>query len=391
LVRNLVVDPHRELVRPSDDLRRGCIGAVSERAPWQVRQRVLIQYGQNRRTHWHRQRIAGIGLGINPLPLGHSGHREHLRRPQHLPKPLVLAKIKGSVAPVIEVRNHDWTAIGKSKFVSRKWRNAPLPGRIFVIKIIARIEGGIAHELKKTAMYLVHSRLRHHVRKACGPVSDLCWHQTRTGLYFLNRIHIEIGKRRPTHFGIGRIEAIHGKNSGRAPLAVYRKLLGEIGGAVRVGHRACRQQQQFAEVTRVQRQTGNFSAGKMLAPASLRRCLSAGGGDAQFLPDGRRLECHGQVSVFDQQRRPSLPFLVGEFHRNFVATFGDFRKSESAIRRGGRGVVAPSSCRVQFDDGSRHRLARSVAQRTVPRCSRNGAGNRSPEQEGTGAKLAKSI
>ena len=70
----------------------------------------------------------------------------------------------------------------------------------------------------------------------------------------------------PPHLRIGGIEAVHGEDGGHAPLAVYRKLLSEVRRPIGIGHGTGRKQEQFAEVTGVQRQTGDFPAGKPLSP-----------------------------------------------------------------------------------------------------------------------------
>ncbi len=111
-------------------------------------------------------------------------------------------------------------------------------------------------------------------------------------MHFLNGIDVEIGKCRAAHFRVGGIDAVHGKDRSRAALAVDRELLGKIRRAVGVGHGAGGQQQQFAEVARIERQARNFRAGKMLAAAGLRRRFCSRGRDTKFLLlDGKLQSC----------------------------------------------------------------------------------------------------
>jgi len=102
---------------------------------------------------------------------------------------------------------------------------------------------------------------------------DLGRHYSGVRLHLLNGIDVEVGKCRSPHLRIGGIEAVHGEDGGHAPLAVYRKLLSEVRGPIGIGHGTGGKQKQLAEVTSVQRQTGDFPAGKPLSPASLCRRL----------------------------------------------------------------------------------------------------------------------
>ncbi len=118
-------------------------------------------------------------------------------------------------------------------------------------------------------MHLVGPGLGDDVGEARGSVPHLCRDHSRTGLHFLDGVHIEIGKSGAAHFRIGGVEPVQGKHGSGAALSIDRELLGEIGGAIGVGHGARCQQQQLAEVARVQRKTRNLSAGKMLPAAAL--------------------------------------------------------------------------------------------------------------------------
>ena len=143
-------------------------------------------------------------------------------------------------------------------------------GDAFVIEIIARIEGGIADEFEEAAVHLVGAGLGDDIGEAGGAVTDLRRHHSGTGLHFLNGVHVEIGKSRAAQLRIGGVEPVEGEDGGSAALSIHRELRGKVGGAVGVGHGAGRQQQQLAEVARVQRQAGNLSAGKTFAAAGLR-------------------------------------------------------------------------------------------------------------------------
>src|SRR5437588_3358953 len=86
-------------------------------------------------------------------------------------------------------------------------------------------------------------------------------------LDFLDGIHVKIREGRASHLGISRIEAIYCEDSRYSALPIDRKLLGEVSSAVGISHRAGRQQQQFAEVARIQREAGDLRTRKALAPA----------------------------------------------------------------------------------------------------------------------------
>jgi len=61
-----------------------------------------------------------------------------------------------------------------------------------VIKIIARVECGIADKFKSASVDLVRPGLRNHIDEPRRTVPDLSRHYSRAGLHFLNRIHIEV-------------------------------------------------------------------------------------------------------------------------------------------------------------------------------------------------------
>ena len=79
-------------------------------------------------------------------------------------------------------------------------------------------------------------------------MADFGRHDPGTGLHFLNGIDVEIGEGGAAEFRVGGVGAVDGEDGGDAALAVDGELLGEIGGAVGVGHGAGGEQKQFAEV-----------------------------------------------------------------------------------------------------------------------------------------------
>src|SRR6185369_7222626 len=226
----------------------------------------------------------------NPLTLGGGGDGEHLRRPQHLAKTLVLSEIKSTAAAVVDLWKHHRAAVSKPEFIADKRRNASFVRHTFVIKIVARIEGGITREFEETAVDLVGAGFGHNVSEARGALTDLGLHHARTGLYFLDGIHVEIGKSGASKLRIGGVEPVEGKDGGGPALSIHRELRGKVGGAVGVGHGAGRQQQQLAEVARVQRQAGNLATGKMLPSAALHWNRFGGPQEPYLWRLGRKLE-----------------------------------------------------------------------------------------------------
>ena len=215
--------------------------------------------------------------GVDSLAFRGGGYGKHLGCPQHLAEALVLAEIESAVAAVIEVGKHDRAAVGEAEFVADKGRDAAFVGDALVIKKIGGIKGGVAGKFKETAMDLVSAGLGDHVGETGRAVSDLRRYHSRTRLHFLDGVHVEVGEGGASDFRIGGVESIQGEYGGGAALAIDGKLLGEVGGAVGVGHGACGEQEQLAEVARIQRQAGNLSAGKALTATGLGRGFFAGG------------------------------------------------------------------------------------------------------------------
>src|SRR6185312_1973999 len=148
---------------------------------------------------------------------------------------------------------------------------------------------------------------------------------------------------------IGGVEAIQGEDGGGAALPVDRELLGKVSGAVGVGHSTSGQRSQLAEVARIQRKTGNFSAGKPLATAGLCRRLLADGQDADFRL-GRQLQSAVERGAArNGEGRRHAPALAAAFHRNVIVSGKDVREGKLAAASC-RGLVVAAPCgRGKFD------------------------------------------
>ena len=66
-----------------------------------------------------------------------------------------------------------------------------------------------------------------------------------------NGVDVEVGEGGASHFGVAGVGVVHREGGLDAALAVDGKLLGEVGGAVGVGHGAGGEKQQLAEVALV--------------------------------------------------------------------------------------------------------------------------------------------
>src|SRR6202040_586661 len=142
---------------------------------------------------------------IDALPLRNGRNRKHLRRPQYLPEALILAEIKSLAAAIVDSWNDHWTAVGSSKFVANKRRNAARIDIAFVIKEISRIKRGVANKCESAAMHLITARFCQHIREPSGAVPDFGRHRSRARLHFLYAIHVEIGKGSAAQLRVGRI------------------------------------------------------------------------------------------------------------------------------------------------------------------------------------------
>ena len=88
---------------------------------------------------------------ISGLPVCR-GQGHHLRGAQHLAKSLVLGDIEGALAAIVEMGDVDRAAVGETKLIAAKGRNAAGIGDGGVVKVVARIEGGVAHKLENRSM-----------------------------------------------------------------------------------------------------------------------------------------------------------------------------------------------------------------------------------------------
>ena len=193
------------------------------------------------------------------------GHRHHLRGSQHLPEALVLREVEGSLAAVIDVGNEDRAAIGESELVAAERRNSSRVRRGGMVEVVARVEGGVAHEFEERAVKSAGAGAGNDVGESRRAAADLSRHPAGTRLNALHRIDIEIGECGAAHLRIADIGAVHGEGRFHPALSVDGKLGGEVGRAVGVGHGAGSQQQQLAEVALVQREFAHRLAGKRLA------------------------------------------------------------------------------------------------------------------------------
>ena len=207
-----------------------------------------------------------------PRRSANGGHRQHLRGSKNLPESLVFAEEVGAILSVV-ARQHDRTADRSAELIAiERWYAATV--QFNVVEVIARVERSVAEELEQAAMDRIRSRLGHHVGETCGPVTDFGQHHAGTRLHFLDGIDIEGRERSATHFRIGGVGSVHGKDRGHAALTVDGKLLREIRSSVGVGHGARRQQEQLAEIAGVQRQARHLRSREVLSSASLRSCRS---------------------------------------------------------------------------------------------------------------------
>ncbi len=211
-----------------------------------VRQRVSIEYRFDRRIHRNDERIPRETGRVDPLAFRRRGHRQHLRGSKNLPEPLVFAEEVGAILSVV-ARQHHRTSDRPAELIAIERRYAATV-QFNVVEIIARVERSVAEELEQAAMDGIRSRLRDHVSETRGPVTDLGQHHAGTGLHFLDGIDIEGGEGSATHFRIGGVGSVHGKDRGHAALTVDGKLLREICSSVGVGHGPRRQQEQLAEI-----------------------------------------------------------------------------------------------------------------------------------------------
>ena len=88
-------------------------------------QRIPRQHRSDSRIDRNDQRVPGICGRISAGALIFGRHREHLRRPQHLAKALILTEIKRLSTPVIDMRQYNRSTIGEAEFIPPERRILP--------------------------------------------------------------------------------------------------------------------------------------------------------------------------------------------------------------------------------------------------------------------------
>ena len=240
--------------------------------------------------------------------------------------------------------------------------------RISIVEIVPRIERSVTLELEHAAVDLSHAKFRDHVRVTRSAVSDLGCHHARVRLHFLNRIHVEVGKRRPTHLRISRIETIGRKHGRHAALSIDRKLLREIRRAIRIRHRPSREQKQFAEISGIQRQTGNLRTRQLLASAGLQTHLcDLRGSLEQHFSGSHNLQQYVQPSILDDERNGCLPLFFCRPDRDLVRTSLHALDHKLAIRQSADRILWTAALSVHLHDGARHWSSRVIDHGSIPR------------------------
>src|SRR6185437_6131368 len=148
----LLVEADGKLVGIRVDIGGRGIGARSISAGGIVGQRIAREHGGDLRVDGDLQRVGGsvgIGNGVLTGALGHGWDGDDLGCSEDLAKALILAEVEGAATTVIDMREDDRAAVGESKLVSAKRRNAARLGDGRVVEIVARVEGGVAKELKE--------------------------------------------------------------------------------------------------------------------------------------------------------------------------------------------------------------------------------------------------
>ena len=260
----------------------------------------------------------GNAGGVEAGALSGGGHGHHLGGAEHLAKALVLREVEGALAAVVEMGEEHGAAVGESELVAAEGRNAAGIGGSGVVKVVARVEGGVAHKLKERSVKAAGAGAGDDVGETGGAAADLGGHPAGAGLDLLDRVHVEVGEGGAAHLGVADVGAVHGEGGLNAALAVDGELLREVGGAVGVGHGAGGQQEQLAEVALVERQLADGLAGELLAAggAGLRgRC-----GDGELAARKREV---GERSILrDCDRRRIFDCAVANLNGEFVLPGG---------------------------------------------------------------------
>ena len=370
-----MIHPHRELIRAGCDLGRGSERALAIRAGRIVGQRVGVEDRLNRVTDGDGEHVGIAGTRTVgkadvhfPVAFVGGGYREDLRCAEDLAESLVLAEEKGVVmAAAVDSGKHDRPADRPAKLVADECRNAAVV-RADVVEVVACVERCIAEEFKHAAVNCVRAGPRDHVGVTGRAVPDLGQHDAGTGLHFLNGVDVEVGKSGAAHFRVGSVGAVHRKDGRRAPLAVDRKLLCKICRPVGVGHGAGRQKQQFAKVARVERQAGDFRAGKTLSAARL-GCRNASflNEDKPFLRTRQLQGGSESCSVFNLDGGRGLETGGERCHGDFIFRRGDVGEGEFTGGCGFGRVRRVAGSVRQRDRSAGDGASRRVAQHPAPR------------------------
>src|SRR5579859_3096684 len=133
----------------------------------------MREQARDLRIHGHVQRIAGERGCIQSTALAGGRDRKNLRGAERLPKSLILGKVEGPPAAVVETRQYHGSANGNSKLIALKRGNAPGIVRRPAIEIVAGVKGRIPNELEDRSVDLIGSRFGDDVSEAGSAVADV--------------------------------------------------------------------------------------------------------------------------------------------------------------------------------------------------------------------------
>ena len=355
-----MIDAHRELIGIRGHLRRRCVGARAVGTARIVRQRIAREHLRDARIHGDDQRVAGKRGGVEALALRRGRNRNHLRVAQAPAGSLDTRRSKTSVAAVVDARNHHRSAIGDAEFIADERRDALGLRQGLAVEEIARIERRVAQKLEHRSVKRIGAGARHDIGVAGRASPDFGGHPAGTGVDLFHGIDIEIRERRAAHFRIARIRAIHGEHRRGTALAVDGELLGEIRGAVGIGHGAGREQQQLAEVALVQGQSetalpDNFSPPLALAGLGLIH-------NRQRAPCGEFQNGAGITRQLNRLRTSCRRALVFDGHLIGLGLQGDERKRSVAGGYYSLAIAAGFDAHGRIGDGP----AMVVTQNSTP-------------------------
>ena len=206
----------------------------------------------------------GVGDGVEAGALGSGGQGHDLGGSEDLAEALVLGEIEGALAAVVGVGNEYRAAVGESELVAAEGRNAAgIDGR-GVVEVVAGVEGGVADKLEDRSVESAGAGAGDDIGEPSSAAADFGGHPAGAGCDGFDGIHVEVGEGGAAHLRIGDVGAVHCKGSLDATLAVDGELLGEVGGAVGVGHGAGGQEQKGGEVALVERELTDGLAGELL-------------------------------------------------------------------------------------------------------------------------------